>query len=356
MAKITLFAQFIQKLPRNLIASLVRKHGTDKHAKGFNSWSHLVSMIFSQFADCVSLREISNGLHSANGNLNHLGIPRAPSKSNLSYQNEKRSCEFFRDCYYALLGYFEQQVRFTGRKFRFKNAVHALDSTTITLCAEVFDWAKYTHTKGAVKLHTLLNFDTLLPNFVHITNGKTADNTGAFSVQVKPGGIVVCDRGYFDTGLMSFWDSNKVFFVVRVKDNLQYERIEERELPKRAHPEVLIDEIVRLTGKGTSGQYAKPIRRVAVYNAEHGFTVELLTNNMRLAAGTIADLYKARWKVETFFRTLKQNFHIKSFIGTSRNAVEIQIWTALITILLLTVLKQQAKYKGISQILCRRCA
>lgn len=345
MAKITLFAQFIQKLPRNLIASLVRKHGTDKHAKGFNSWSHLVSMIFCQFADCVSLREISNGLHSANGNLNHLGIPRAPSKSNLSYQNEKRSCEFFRDCYYALLGYFGQQVRFTGRKFRFKNAVHALDSTTITLCAEVFDWAKYTHTKGAVKLHTLLNFDTLLPNFVHITNGKTADNTGAFSVQVKPGGIVVCDRGYFDTGLMSFWDSNKVFFVVRVKDNLQYEQIEERELPKRAHPEVLIDEIVRLTGKGTSGQYAKPIRRVAVYNAEHGFTVELLTNNMRLAAGTIADLYKARWKVETFFRTLKQNFHIKSFIGTSRNAVEIQIWTALITILLLAVLKQQARYK-----------
>lgn len=345
MAKITLFAQVIQMLPKDLIKSLVRKHGTDKHAKGFNTWSHLVSMIFCQFADCVSLREISNGLHSANGNLNHLGIPRAPSKSNLSYQNEKRSCGFFRDCYYTLLNYFGQQVRFTGRKFRFKNAVHALDSTTITLCAKVFDWARYTHSKGAVKLHTLLNFETLLPDFVHITDGKTADSKAAFSVVVKPGCIVVCDRGYFDTALMNYWDSIKAFFVVRTRKNVLYNRIKERDLPEKAHPEVLIDEIVRLTGKGPSRQYAKPIRRIAVYNAEHGYTFELLTNNMKLAAGTIADLYKARWDIETFFRILKQNFHIKSFIGTSSNAVEIQIWTALITILLLAAIKQQAKYK-----------
>ena len=137
MAKITLFAQVIQKLPKEIVKSLAKKHGTDKYAKGFNTWSHLVSMIFCQFADCVSLREISNGLHSANGNLNHLGIARAPSKSNLAYQNEHRSCAFFRECYYALLGYFGQQISFSGRKFRFKNPVYALDSTIITLCAEV---------------------------------------------------------------------------------------------------------------------------------------------------------------------------------------------------------------------------
>ena len=345
MAKITLFAQIIQKLPKGIIKSLAKKYGTDKYAKGFNTWSHLVSMIFCQFADCVSLREISNGLHSANGNLNHLGIRRAPSKSNLAYQNEHRSCAFFRDCYYSLLEYFGQQVSFSGRKFRFKNAVYALDSTIITLCAEVYDWAHYTHAKGAVKLHTLLNFHTLLPEYVHITDGKAGDNTAARNVEVKPGSIVVCDRGYFDTPLMNFWDSIGVFFVVRVKSSLLYERIEERELPDNAHPEVLIDEVVRLTGRDTAEQYRKPIRRIAVYNAEHKFTVELLTNNMKLAAGTIADLYKARWKIETFFRDLKQNFHIKSFVGTSPNAVEIQIWTALITILLFAVLKQQATYK-----------
>ena len=302
-------------------------------------------MIFCQFADCVSLREISNGLHSANGNLNHLGIPRAPSKSNLAYQNEHRSCAFFRDCYYALLNDFGQQVRFSGRKFRFRNAAYALDSTVITLCAKVYDWARYTHAKGAVRLHTLLNFHTMLPEFVHITDGKTGDNTAARNVEVKPGSIVVCDRGYFDTLLMKFWDSIKVFFIVRVKDNLIYERIEERDLPDNTHQEVLIDEVVRLTGNGTSGQYPKNIRRIAVYNAEHHFTMVLLTNNMKLSAGTIADLYKARWDIEIFFRNLKQNFHIKSFVGTSPNAVEVQIWTALITILLFAVLKQQATYK-----------
>ncbi len=195
MAKITLFAQVIQELPKELIKSLIKKHCTDRHAKGFNTWSHLVSMIFCQFADCVSLREISNGLQSANGNLRHLGISRAPSKSNLAYQNEKRSCAFFRECYYTLLNYFGQQVKFSGRKFRFKNAAYALDSTIITLCAGVYNWAHYTHSKGAVKLHTLLNFSTLLPEYVYITDGKTADNTAARQVEVKPGSIVVSDRG-----------------------------------------------------------------------------------------------------------------------------------------------------------------
>ena len=345
MAKITLFAQIIRLLPKEIIRSLSKKYRADAHAKGFNSWSHLVSMIFCQFADCVSLREISNGLHSANGNLNHLGIPRAPSKSTLSYQNERRSCDFFRDCYYSLLHHFGQQVKFSGRKFRFKNAVHALDSTTVTLCAEVYDWAHYTHSKGAVKLHKLLNFETMLPEYVHITDGKGADNASARHVKVKAGNIVVCDRGYFDTELLNIWDSNKVFFVARVRDNMLYERLKERDLPDRAHSEVLIDETVRLAGTETSQQYQKPIRRIAVYNSEHHYVMEIVTNNFKLAAGTIADLYKARWDIEIFFRNLKQNFHIKSFVGTSRNAVEIQIWTALITMLLLAFLKQKAAYK-----------
>lgn len=345
MAKITLFAQVIQLLPKEIIKSLSRKYGTDRHAKGFNSWSHLISMIFCQFADCVSLREISNGLHSANGNLNHLGITRAPSKSTLSYQNEHRSCDFFRDCYYSLLQYFGQQVKFSGRKFRFKNAVHALDSSTITLCAEIYDWAHYTHSKGAVKLHTLLNFETMLPEYVYITDGKGADNTSASHVKVKAGNIVVCDRGYFDTELLNVWDSSKVFFVARMRNNILYNQIEERDLPDKVHPEVLIDEIVQLTGTETSEQYPKPIRRIAVYNSQHHYVMELATNNFKLAAATIADLYKARWDIEIFFRNLKQNFHIKSFVGTSRNAVEIQIWTALITMLLLAFLKQKSIYK-----------
>ena len=308
MAKITLFVQVIRQLPKDLIKSLIKKHGTDKHSKGFNTWSHLVSMIFCQFADCVSVREISNGLHSANGNLNHLGILRAPSKSNIAYQNEKLSCAFFREYYYKLLNYFIQQIRFSRHKFRLKNAVYVIDSTIITHCVKVYNWVHYIHSKGAVKLLTLLNFMTQFPEYVHITDGKVADNTGARHVEVKPGSIVVSDRGYFDTRLLNIWDSIKVFFVVRVRDNLLYKRIEERELPDNAHPEVLIDEIVILKGNETAEQYPKPIRRIAVYNAEHGFTIELLTNNMKLSAGTIAGLYKARWDIEVFFRNSYKEF------------------------------------------------
>lgn len=180
---------------------------------------------------------------------------------------------------------------------------------------------------------------------MYVTDGKVADNTAARRVEVKTGSIVVSDRGYFDTLLLNFWDSIKVFFVVRVKDNMLYERIKERDLPDNARPEIFIDEIVRLTGNETAIQYPKPMRRIAVYNARHWVTMELLTNNMTLSAGTIADLYRARWDIEIFFRNIKQNFHIKSFVGTSANAVEIQIWTALITILLFALLKQQAAYK-----------
>ena len=344
MAKITLFSQIFQKLPKDEIKKTIREHGTDKHSKGFNTWTHFVSMVFCQFADCVSLRDISNGLKSATGNLNHLGIKDAPSKSTIGYQNEHRDSGVFKDIYYKVLEYLGQQVVGGRRIHGLKTPVKLLDSTLISLCMELYDWARYTHTKGAIKLHTLLDLSTFLPEYVYITDGKGADSTSAREVRVTPHCIVVADRGYCDFALLEHWDSMDVFFVVRHRENLVFHTVKELDLPPKGHQDVLKDEIIELDGPLTKGKYPKRLRRVAVYNEEHDFVVELLTNNLTLAASTIAALYKARWKIEIFFRNLKQLCHIKSFVGTSRNAVEIQIWTALTTMLILAYLKSIAAY------------
>lgn len=345
MANITLFAQAIGKLPKECIRKIIREEKTDKHSKGYDTWSQFISMMFCRFSGCDSVRDISNGLNSANGNLNHLGICRAPSKSTVAYQNAKRDSGVFRRIFYALLAHFGQQTIWQRTKFRFKMPIKLLDSSTITLTMSLYEWAHYTTKKGAVKMHTLLDYDSLLPEFVNITDGKCGDNRGALDIPVSPHSVVVADRGYCDFSLLDYWDSRNVFFVVRHRDNLLYSQIEERLLPETRAQNVLIDEIIELTGEQTKKKYTKPLRRIAIWNDEHGYVVQLLTNNFKLSASTIAQLYKARWMIEIFFRNIKQLLKIKSFIGTSRNAVETQIWTALSTMLLLCLLKHIAKYK-----------
>ncbi len=194
-------------------------------------------------------------------------------------------------------------------------------------------------------MHTLLDYDCLLPEFVNITDGKVSDNKAAFDIEVQPFSIVVADRGYCDYSLLNHWDSRNVFFVVRHKDNIRYTSVKERPLPEKHAQNVLIDEEIEFELPSAKAKYPKRLRRIAVWNEEHGYVVELLTNNFTLAASTIAALYKARWEIEIFFRSLKQLLRIKSFIGTSRNAVETQIWTALTTMLLFTWLKYVARYK-----------
>lgn len=344
MANISLFAQIISKLDRNRFSKLVQTKQTDKHQKGYNSWTHLVSMLFCQFAKSQSVRDISNGLRSATGNLNHLGVQKAPSKSNISYQNKHRDSDLFKAYYYELLGSLGQQAALKRVKFRIKSKILLLDSTTISLCLSVFDWAKYKTAKGAVKMHTLLDFDGNLPVYVNITNGKTADNKGANDIPLVKGSVIVADRFYNDFHLLNVWDSNEVFFVIRHKDNLQYAIIQENDLPKNRHQHILKDEVIELKNEGSKEKYSKKLRRVAVWDEKNQQVIELITNQMNWSANTIGELYKSRWQVEIFFREVKQLLHIKSFVGTSENAVKIQIWTALITILILKALKAMAKY------------
>lgn len=344
MTNITLFSQIISKLDRLKFSKLVKAKQADKHQKGYNSWTHLVAMLFCQFAKSQSVRDISNGLRSATGNLNHLGIQKAPSKSSISYQNKHRTWELFREYYYHLLGSLGQQAGFKQVKFRIKSKIFLLDATTISLCLSLFDWAKYKTAKGAVKMHTLLDFDGNLPAYVNITNGKTADNKGAYDIPLLKGSVIVADRFYNDFALLNVWDSNGIYFVIRHKENIQYKVIKENELPDDRHQHILKDEIIELKNKSSKEKYPKKLRRVAIWDDVNKQVIELITNQMTWTANTIGELYKSRWDIEIFFRDIKQLLHIKSFIGTSQNAVMIQIWTALITILILKALKAMAKY------------
>ena len=302
-------------------------------------------MLFCHFAKSQSVRDISNGLRSATGNLNHLGIQTAPSKSTISYQNAKRDWQIFQKFYYKLLETLGQQAFQKRVKFRIKSKIFLLDSTTISLCLSLFDWAKYKTAKEAIKMHTLLDYDGHLPNYVNITDGKTADNKGAYDIPLIKESVIVGDRFYNDFYLLNLWDSKGVFFVIRHKENIAFKTIKENKLPENRHHHILKDETIELTGVQSKKKYPKRLRRVAIWDEENQQTIELITNQMSWTANTISELYKARWQIEIFFREIKQLLHIKSFIGTSENAVMIKIWTALITILILKALKAMAKYK-----------
>lgn len=344
MSNITLFSQIIKKIDRSIFKKLVEEKQTDKACKGFDSWTHLVSMLFCHFAKSTSVRDISNGLRSATGNLNHLGIAKAPSKSSISYQNKRRDSDLFKELYYGLLKHLGQQASLSRVKLRIKAPVYLLDSTVVSLCLSMFDWATFRTKKGAVKMHTLLDYDGKLPVYVNITEGSMADNKGAYDIPLEKGSVIVADRYYNDFPMLNIWDSKGVFFVIRHKDNLKFSTINERQLPENTAQEVLIDEEIELVNPQSKVKYPGKLRRVAVWDEKNQQTVELITNNFKWSAKTIGDLYRCRWEIEIFFRDIKQLLHIKTFIGTSKNAVMIQIWTALITILLLKVMKATAKF------------
>ncbi len=344
MVNLTLLSQIISKLDRSKFSKVVNERETDKHNKGYNSWTQLVSMLFCQFAKSQSVRDISNGLRSATGNLNHLGIQKAPSKSSISYQNKNRDNNLFKDYYYQLLESLGQQAGFKQVKFKIKSKIFLLDSTTISLSLSLFDWAKYKTAKGAVKMHTLLDYDGNLPAYINITDGKTADNKGAYGIPLLKGSVIVADRFYNDFPLLNIWDSNGVSFVVRHKENLLFKSIKENPLPENRHQHILKDEIIELTGVQSTGKYPNKLRRVTIWDDKNQQVIELITNQFKWTANTIGELYKSRWQIEIFFREIKQLLHIKSFKGTSENAVMIQIWTAMITILILKALKAMAIY------------
>jgi hypothetical protein len=330
----SLFNQLLQHFPRTEFAALVKKHGAERAAKGFTCWTQFVAMLFCQLGRVDSLREICNGLSCCLGRLIHLGIRREPRRSTLSYANEHRPAALFEDLFWSALDRFRGQQALGSRcKFRFKNKLLSLDSTTISLCLTLFPWAKFRRAKGGVKAHVLLDHDDYLPAYVLLTEAKRSDVKLADSFTLNPGSIVAIDRGYTDYALFARWSMAGVFFVTRLKDNAAFEVVEECQLP--ANRNILADQLIRLTGIRAQADYPELLRRVAVWDADNECEIVLLTNLLKFGATTLAAIYKERWKIELFFKALKQNLKVKSFVGTSENALRIQIWTALIALLLL---------------------
>lgn len=345
MINISLFSQVFQLIDRGTVKDIVKTHESDKHSKGINSWTHIVSMLFMHLANANSNRDISNGLRSATGNLSHLGVTRAPSKSSMSYINANRNYEVFKDLYFALLEKLEPSLH-RRKKYarRLKRQIFIMDASVIPLCLGLFDWAKFRTKKGAIKLHAVLNYDTGLPSYAVISEGKVHDSVAAKQTVFPASSVLVVDRAYVDFGWLNDLDSSGVFFVTRLKSNAKIEVLESF-LTKDKDEHILSDEDIALTGFYTSQKYPKKLRIVRVYDEINDKTLILLTNNMSWTADTISQLYKARWDVEVFFKQLKQLFKVKTFVGTSPNAVRIQMWTSLIAILLLNYLKRKAEYK-----------
>lgn len=331
----SLFSQMLRQVPRADFARLVRKHGAQRAAKGFTCWTQFVAMMFCHLARAGSLREICYGLACCMGKRVHLGLDGAPNKSTLSYANARRPAALYEELFWMMLGRFRSQTSLGARKtkFRFKNKLLSMDSTTISLCLSLFPWANFRRAKGGIKLHLLLDHDDYMPSFVLLSEARRHDRTAAGHMPINPGSIVAMDKGYVDYRLFGEWSERGIFFVTRLKGNADFEVVEERPVPHNR--KILADQTIRLTGPKALKNCPHLLRVVVVWDPDKEREIVLLTNNHDLGASTIGAIYKDRWEIELFFKTLKQHLKVKTFVGTTENALRIQIWTALIALLLL---------------------
>jgi hypothetical protein len=335
----SIMTQLLQVFPRAEFYQEVQVTKAERHARGFSSWDQFVAMLFCQLADAQSLREIVGGLSSCEGRLEQFGM-KPPKRSTLGYANAHRPWELFRNIFYkasercrAELGY--------KTKFRFHNRLLSIDSTVVTLCSEMFSWATWSRQKGAVKLHLTLDHAGYLPEAMVITTGKYSELAVARRRRYAKGTILVMDRGFVDYKWFHQLNQSGVWFVTRMKKDTAYEVVQSDAIPQGKG--LVSDQRIQLTGKKSGKRYPEQLRLVTLDTAE-GERLQFLTNHMKLSASTIGDIYKDRWQIEIFFKLIKQNLRIKSFIGTSANAVWTQIWTALIAMLLIRFLQLKARF------------
>ncbi|GER94756.1 transposase [hot springs metagenome] len=337
----SIFGQILQIFSKSEFYEAVRETKADKGVKGFSCWGQFVAMLFCQLGQAHSLREITGGLATCMGKLRHLGIEEAPKRSTLSYANNHRPWQMYERVFYTLLDKCKGLAQ-GKKKFRFKNKLFSLDSTIIELCASLFNWAKFRQTKGAVKLHLLLDHEGYLPVFANITEGRVHEVNIARRLSFPKGSIIVIDRGYVDYGLFAKWTEEGIYFVTRQKDNARFRVIRDNPIPERG--KILRDSVIEFEGFYAKEDFPYQLRRIEVWDDTKGEVIVLLTNHLEFGPTTLAAIYKDRWQIEVFFKTIKQNLKIKTFVGTTPNAVMTQIWTALIAILALKYLKFRSTF------------
>ena len=338
----SIFSQVVRLVPRGLFEEAVANHQGEKHAKGMTCWSQFVAMQFCHLGGARSLREITGGLAASEGKLRHLGVQTPPTRSTLSYANQHRSWQIYEDVFNRLVSMCQVEARGQKARFRFKHPLLSLDSTTIPLCLSMFEWAKYVRTKGAVKLHLVLDNQGFLPQYAVLSEGRTSDITMARKMEFQPGTMLVFDRGYEDHNWWRKLTAGGVDFVTRLKDSTGYTIVEER--PVREGTDIIRDEVIVLESEKDPDRLMR-LRRIELWLEDKQETIAFVTNNLKLAASTIAAIYRDRWQIELFFKAIKQSLRIKTFIGTSENAVRIQIWTALISMLLLRYMHVRSTWR-----------
>ncbi|ACL02598.1 transposase IS4 family protein [Desulfatibacillum aliphaticivorans] len=333
----TILSQLLQSIDRHDF-NRIEKQGflPDRSYRKLTRWGQFVAMAFSHLTQRTSLRDLEGQFDAHSSKLYHAGA--APVKrSTLADANNQRPAEFFEEVFYHMAA--KCQSHAPKHKFRFKNPLYSMDSSVVDLCLNLFPWAKHRSTKAGIKIHTVLDHSGYIPAFVRITDAKTSDIEIARTLSLPKGSILVEDRAYVDFTWFKNWHENKQFFVTRLKKNIKYKVLERRDVPQNKG--VTSDQIIKLTGKKAAD--CPNLRRVGYWDKTTKKHYVYLTNLTKLSARTIADIYKDRWQIELFFKWIKQNLRIKSFLGNSRNAVLTQIWTAMISMLILAYYKWRAK-------------
>ncbi len=343
MNRNTIFSQIMQLICRYQFKTCVDRYGGDRYTKRFSCWQQLLVLLFAQAKGLTSLRDIEISLRSHHRKWYHLGLTGI-ARSTLADANTNRDADILKGVFYSLLDKCRDLA--PRHRFRFTNPLYTFDSTLINVCLSLYPWATYRKKKGAFKLHTLLNHNGYLPSFVVLTDGNTHDinvvkDPSYGMPALSPDSIVLVDRAYIDYNWLYSLTKRTLFFVTRMKRNMKYTVLGQQN-PSETNG-ILADRTVRLTNYHQSRYYPATLRLVTVADPKAGAPVTFITNNFALDAATIAELYKSRWQIETFFKWVKQNLKIKSFLGTSKNAVMTQIWAAMIYYLLLSFIRFQTK-------------